>query len=148
MIRVENMRKVALAAIPMVLILAACSSSTPEQTVVVVSDAPAATELPAEVPTAVPIAPTPGSGDPTLIAKVNTAVRSGPGTNYPILFHVAPGTIGEISGKSADGQWYQFVGDPAQVPGGHAWASAGYLTVVNVENVPVVEAPPVPPPPG
>ena len=144
MIRVENVRKVALAAIPIALILAACSSgATPEQTVVVITETPAATELPAELPTAVPIAPTPGSGDPTLIAKVNTAVRSGPGTNYPVYAFMSGGQAATLAGTNESGSHYAVVVTVAST--GTGWIDAQFADVRNAGDLAVIEAPPPPP---
>jgi hypothetical protein len=72
-------------------------------------------------------------------------VRSGPGTNYPVLGFAAPSASGEISGKSADGQWWQVIVSTVFASDGLAWVHGAYVNVFNVENVPVVEAPPVPP---
>jgi len=144
MIRVENMRKIALAAIPLVLILAACSSgASPEQTVVVVTDAPAATELPVELPTAVPIAPTPASGDPTLIAKVNAAVRSGPDTNYPVYAFMSGGQAATLAGTNEAGTHYAIVVRVAA--SGTGWVDAQFADVRNAGDLAVIEPPPPPP---
>ena len=142
--RVENKRMIALVAIPLVLILAACSSdATPEQTVVVVTDPPAATDLPAEIPTAVPIAPTPGSGDPTLIAKVNTAVRSGPGTNYPVYAFMSGGQEATLAGTNESGTQYAIVVTVAST--GTGWVDAQFADIRNAGDLPIIEAPPPPP---
>jgi len=141
--RVENLRKIALVAVPLVLILAACSSATPEQTVVVVTDAPSATDLPDEIPTAVPIAPTPGSGDPTLIAKVNTAVRSGPGTNYPVYAFMSGGQTATLAGTNDSGMYYAVVVTVAST--GTGWIDAQFADISNAGDLAVIEAPPPPP---
>ena len=144
MTRVDNIRMIALAAIPMALILAACSSgATPEQTVVVVTEAPAATELPAEIPTAVPVVPTPGSGDPTLIAKVNTAVRSGPGTNYPVYAFMSGGQAATLAGTNESESHYAVVVTVAST--GTGWIDAQFADVRNSSDLAVIEAPPPPP---
>jgi len=123
--------------------LAACSSATPEQTVVVVTEAPAATEPPADIPTAVPIAPTPGSGDPTLIAKVNAPVRSGPGTNYPVYAFISGGQTATLAGKNASGTHYAVVVTVAAT--GTGWIDAQFADIRNAGDLPVIEPPPAPP---
>ena len=135
-------------AIPMALILVACSSATPEQTVVVVIGAPdegatEATALPAEVPTAIPIAPTPGSGDPTLIARVNTAVRSGPGSNYPVYAFMTGGQTATLAGTNESGTHYAVVVTVAST--GTGWIDAQFADISNAGDLAIIEAPPPPP---
>jgi heat shock protein HslJ len=76
-------------------------------------------------------------------------VRSGPGTNYPVI-GVAPfGAEGEIIGRTADSQWWA-VSLPS-APGGIGWVSDDYVAVTGVEDVPVIAVPPpvyVPPAPA
>ena len=69
-------------------------------------------------------------------------VRSGPGTNFPVLATVPFGTEAEIIGRSADGRWW-VVSAPA-APGGSAWVSADFVAVTNAGNVPIIAAPPPP----
>jgi uncharacterized protein YraI len=89
--------------------------------------------------------PPPAEGAPTATATDYVNVRSGPGTNYPVLFVAAPGATGEISGKDADGAWWQVKVSTQYSSSGLAWASASYVSTKNAENVPVAEAPTVPP---
>jgi uncharacterized protein YraI len=92
---------------------------------------------PVPTPVAVP-SPEPGSATATAADYVN--VRTGPGLNYPVLGVGAPGASAEISGKSADGLWWQVV-----ISSGLGWVSSSYVTADNADNVPVIEAPPPPP---
>jgi len=69
-------------------------------------------------------------------------VRSGPGTNFPVLATVAYGTEAEIIGRSADGRWW--VVRMPTAPGGNAWVSADFVAVTNADNVPIIAAPPPP----
>ncbi len=87
--------------------------------------------------------PPPDTNGPYGIATDYVNVRSGPGTNYPVLGVAAPSASGEIVGKSADGAWWQFTISTNFSPNGLGWANAAYINVYNVEGVPVVEAPPV-----
>jgi heat shock protein HslJ len=95
--------------------------------------------------------PKPEPGKPTgrVTATGGVNVRSGPGTNYPVL-GVAPfGIEGEIVGRSQDGQWWAVA--LASAPGTIGWVSAANVAVVNAENVPVLQPDPpayVPPPPA
>lgn len=90
-----------------------------------------------------PSAPSTGAATATSIEYVN--VRSGPGTNYPVLGVVKTGVTGEVSGKSADGAWWQVKIPEQHSLDGFGWVSASYVFTQNIENVPVVEAPPPPP---
>jgi heat shock protein HslJ len=75
-------------------------------------------------------------------------VRSGPGVNFPVIGTAANNDEGEIIGRSADNRWWA-VAVPT-TPGGIGWVSTDFVIAINVENVPVLEAPappPVQPPP-
>jgi hypothetical protein len=72
-------------------------------------------------------------------------VRSGPGTTYPVLVVAPPGTAGEVSGKSADGGWWQVKVSTQYSADGFGWVSADWVVTQNTGSVPVVEAT-VPPP--
>jgi uncharacterized protein YraI len=103
---------------------------------VVAAPAPPA---PAPLPT-----PAPGSATATAVDYIN--LRSGPGLNYPVLVVAAPGATGEVSGRSADREWWQVkVPTDTVAAEGAAWVSADFVYVQNGENVAVVEAPPAPP---
>jgi uncharacterized protein YraI len=89
--------------------------------------------------------PPPASGGATGTATEYLNIRSGPGTNYPVLVVAPPGSTGEITGKSSDGQWWQFKISTTYSSTGAGWASAQYVIAQNADNVPVVAAPPPPP---
>lgn len=87
----------------------------------------------------------PAAGAPTGTATEYLNVRSGPGTNYPILVVAPPGATTEITGKDSSGAWWQ-VKVPAQYSStGLGWVSASYVIAQNTGSVPVVAAPPPPP---
>ena len=93
---------------------------------------------------------TPAPGTPTgrVTAPSGVNVRSGPGTNYPVIGLAPFGAEGEIVGRTADSQWWAAAVPSA--PGGVGWVSADYVAVTGADSVPViVVAPPVyvPPPP-
>jgi len=96
--------------------------------------------LGADLPTPVPGVPT---GRVTAPSGVN--VRSGPGSNYPVIGFAPFGAEGEIVGRSADGQWW--AASIPLAPGGVGWVSADYVAVSNGADVPVLPAPPVYVPP-
>jgi uncharacterized protein YraI len=91
----------------------------------------------------VAILPTPAGGAPSAVSIGNVNVRSGPGTNYPVYGMMPNGRSAEVVGKSQDGLWWTLkVNLTAQEQG---WVSAENVNVTGAENVPVIEAPPVPP---
>ncbi|MCA9981788.1 MAG: META domain-containing protein, partial [Anaerolineales bacterium] len=69
-------------------------------------------------------------------------IRSGPGTNFPIIGFAQNGDEGEIVGRSADNRWWAAAVPSA--PNGIGWASADFVVATNVENVPVIASPPPP----
>ena len=71
-------------------------------------------------------------------------IRSGPGTNFPVVASARQGDTGTIVGRSQDGRWW--VVDAPSLPGGVGWVSADFVTATNAENVPVVPSPPTPVP--
>ncbi len=95
--------------------------------------------------TAAPVAPAPPpAGAPTATAVDYVNVRTGPGTTYPVLGIASPGASAEVSGKSADGAWWQVKVPTQYVASGLAWVSASYVVTSNTGNVPVADAPPPP----
>lgn len=100
--------------------------------------------VPAPPPSDPVVPPPPATGVPAGTATDYVNVRSGPGTQYPVLAVGAPGASAEIVGKSADGQWWQ-VKIPTQLSAdGFGWVSASYVVTANTSGVPVVDAPPAP----
>ena len=63
-------------------------------------------------------------------------IRSGPGTNFPVIGAARQGDSGTIVGRSQDGRWW--VVDAPSLPGGVGWVSADFVTATNAENVPVI----------
>jgi heat shock protein HslJ len=90
--------------------------------------------------------PEPEAGEPTgtVTAPDGLYVRSGPGTEYPPIGAVPFEATGEITGRSEDGQWWVINVTPTtEVPNGQGWVAAEFVEATNVENVPVVSAPPL-----
>lgn len=109
------------------------------------SATPAVTPTPSPTPTlaASPLpTATPQPGAPVAATTADLNVRGGPGTGYPVLGLLKAGQTAEITGRSADGRWWQikFSG----VAGERGWLSAQYVTAQNTGNVPLVQAPPLP----
>jgi uncharacterized protein YraI len=97
-----------------------------------------------DTPPSVPPAPPP-SGVPSAMAVEYVNIRTGPGTNYPVLGVASPGASAEVSGKSSDGAWWQLMIPTQYSPDGFGWVSAGYVVTQDTDGVPVAEAPPPPP---
>ena len=99
--------------------------------------------------TATTAAPVPAtmSSAPTATTTDYVNVRTGPGTNYPVLFVAPPATTGEVTGKDASGAWYQVKVPVEYSSTGLGWVSASYVIPQNTSSVPVVAAPPPPPVP-
>ena len=72
-------------------------------------------------------------------------IRSGPGTNFPVVGVARNGDSGEIIGRSADGNWW--VVSVPSAPGGMGWVSASFVTATGADEVPVIASPPPPPTP-
>ena len=107
------------------------SSSNTEDVMVIANPVPAA-----------PITPTPpASGVPFAVATDYVNVRIGPGTTYPVLGVAEPGASAEVTGKSADGAWWQVKIPVQSVASGLAWVSASYTVTTKTGSVPVVAAP-------
>jgi uncharacterized protein YraI len=85
------------------------------------------------------------SGEPQVTALDAVYVRSGPGEIYPAYGIAQKGTTGRVIGKSADGLWWQVAIPTSKVGAGNGWVSANYVSATNVQNVPVVASPPLPP---
>jgi heat shock protein HslJ len=72
-------------------------------------------------------------------------IRSGPGTNFPVVGQARYGDEGEIVGRSENSDWWA-ISIPS-LPGGIGWVSADFVLATNAGNVPVIAAPQLPPTP-
>lgn len=114
----------------------------PEPGVTVIpTSPPAPTEI---VPTLVVPTPAPQAPTAEVIARDGVNIRTGPGTVYPSLGAAPLGSRGEVVGVSADREWW-VVRVPG-APNNQGWVAAAFVTVANAENVPVIQAPPIPTP--
>lgn len=94
-------------------------------------------------PTAAATATTGGPSDgPAAVAQAGLNVRSGPGVNYAVLGTLEAGDIVEITGVSADGDWWQI--RYPDTPTERAWIAAQFVAAQNIENVAIVASPATP----
>jgi uncharacterized protein YraI len=89
--------------------------------------------------------PPPPAGVPVAVAVDFVNVRSGPGTSYTVLVVAPPGAAGEVTGKSADGAWWQVKISTTYSADGYGWVSADWVYTQGTDSVPVVEASAPPP---
>ena len=78
---------------------------------------------------------------PSAITTGTVNMRTGPGTNNPIITVVPINVFVNITGRNADRSWYQVVFNGQQ-----GWVSAQFLRVSCVQSVPVVTPAPAPTP--
>jgi uncharacterized protein YgiM (DUF1202 family) len=123
-----------------VVIPTATPSPTPTSTPTL---APSPTPLP-DTPTPVPPTPTstPTPG-PQLTAASTVNIRSGPGTNYPVITALPPNLVVPITGRNNEASWWQI----SNAGGTTGWVANAVVQASNTANVPVVVAPPPPPTP-
>lgn len=95
--------------------------------------------------------PTPGtptatvSTQPALTTLTDLNVRSGPDTTaYEVIGLLPSGTTVEIIGRDEARQWWQVRFDPAPNDIGWVASDPNFSRAVNVENIPVADAPPTP----
>lgn len=99
------------------------------------SDTPWPTFTP--VPTVVPVTP----GVLTGVISTTVNLRLGPGTNYPIVTKLNKGTKISVRGRDAANRWLVLIPPPS------GWVMRDYVTLNGeVNNLPVVDAPPTPVP--
>lgn len=89
--------------------------------------------------------PIPAPNTPYAVAATAVNVRSGPSTDFPSYGAAQPGQSAEVLGKSQDAAWWVVRLPTTVSPEGQGWVSAAYVNAYNIDNVPVVQAPPLPP---
>jgi len=100
---------------------------------------------PAPSPTTT-VSPTPSrsptAGQATLTALVDVNIRRGPGMDYPAPGVLRSGQTANVTGLSPDAAWWQieFSGDASE----RGWVAGQYVTPNSVDNVPIVQPPPLP----
>ncbi len=81
------------------------------------------------------------TGGNAVVATDTLNVRSGPGTNYPVIGRLAQGDIVLITGRSSDSKWVKIAAQGIE----QAWISAQYLVLfVDLPDIPVAQAPTAP----
>ena len=108
-----------------------------------VGSSPTETSTPTSTATSAPPTATIPTG-PLLTVFTDLNVRSGPDTSYEFVGLLLSGKTADIIGRDESGLWWQIRFEPA--PGGIGWVTAdpAYSTAINVNNVPVVQAPATP----
>jgi uncharacterized protein YgiM (DUF1202 family) len=104
---------------------------------------PTSTPLPPATPTDLPTASPTNTMVPAQAQVVSSAtvnVRSGPGTNYPVLTALPPGVPVPVVGRNEGSSWWQIQG----ADGSTGWVADSVVQATNVGSVPVVAAPPPP----
>ena len=89
-------------------------------------------------------APEPKTPTGTVTGANVLNIRSGPGTNFPVIGAARNGDTGTIVGRSQDSRWW--VVDAPTLPGGMGWVSVDFVAATNADDVPVIPSPPPPPP--
>jgi uncharacterized protein YraI len=99
------------------------------------------TTEPPDAPTAEPTA-TPTAGPSAMTAKV-VNLRSGPGTNYPLVGSTNAGETYAIQDRNSDGSWFEI----CCIAGKSAWVAASVVTTVgDMASVQLAQLIPTPPP--
>jgi hypothetical protein len=93
------------------------------------------------IPTAFPPTTDPNGACAVTPADAAINVRSGPGTNYPVVGALLPSSSAPVFGRSPDNLWFQI--NASSVIG---WVSASVVNLTgNCAGVPVVQPPTLPP---
>jgi len=101
------------------------------------ASAPARKSLSRSTPT-----PTPRPASDATVTSNTLNVRSGPGTNYPVVASLKKGDAVDIVGRSKDSQWARIALPKAP----EAWVSAQYLDIsIDFARMAVAAAPAPPP---
>jgi|GEM_PF-1740887 len=110
------------------------------------TSAPSATLVTADTPTTEP-PDTPTAGPSAMTAKV-VNLRSGPGTNYPLVGSTSAGETYAIQDRNSDGSWFEI----CCIAGKSAWVAASVVTTVgdmaSVELAQLIITPPPSPTPA
>jgi uncharacterized protein YraI len=80
-------------------------------------------------------------------SQVSVNVRSGPGTNYPVLEQLAPGQAAMVIGRNDNGSWWQVERVDQTQPDAPGWIFGEVVTFEgDAEAIAVAETPPLPTP--
>ncbi|MCP4308115.1 MAG: SH3 domain-containing protein, partial [bacterium] len=135
---------------PTGVIIAAVTPTTPTPSP---TPTPTLTSVPPEpTPTDLPTAtPTPTALPPQAVSATTVNVRSGPGTNYPVIGSMSPATPLVVTGQNEEHTWWQV----QQADGSTGWVAASVVEASGTDGSPIVQTPspphptatPIPPPP-
>ncbi len=105
--------------------------------------APVITPIPTVIPTvSAAVPPTAQPDVASLIATRDTNIYAGPSTDYQQIGVLKEGLGAEIVGSNEDKSWWAFRFPSG--PNGAGWVANGDVKTQNTENVPVLQAPPLP----
>lgn len=79
--------------------------------------------------------------EPQLVAPGTVNIRSGPGTNYPVIGSLDANAPVKIAGRNQDASWWQI-----ELSGSTGWVAGSVVSASNADSVAVVEGPPPPAP--
>ena len=105
------------------------------------------TQTPTQTPTYTdtPVPPPPTPSVPMITATVNTNCRFGPSKYYEVIGYLLVGQWEQVIGRSADGYWW-YIQNPSRL-NSKCWVWDQTTVVTgNISNLPVITAPPLPPP--
>lgn len=109
------------------------ATSTPVPTFTPV---PSPTPIPSPTPEPAPVVSLP----PDSTTKIN--IRSGPGTDYPVLGQIEPGQSAPVTGRNQDNSWWQI----SLADNSLGWVFGELVQAAGPTNaVPIAAAPPPPP---
>lgn len=77
--------------------------------------------------------------EPQLVAPGTVNIRSGPGTNYPVIGSLDANAPVKIIGRNQDTSWWQI-----ELSGSTGWVASSVVSASNAESVAAVEGPPSP----
>jgi len=119
------------------------STTTPTLNAIPATPTPLPPTIP---PTATPMPPTatltPTPITPQVLAATTVNLRSGPGTNYPLVGTLTANSSATIIGRDAKGTWWQI----QLADGKMAWVATSVVKATHIDQVPIVQAPPPPTP--
>lgn len=102
---------------------------------------PTSTPLPpTETPVPTPLPPS----IPSVIAKTDMEVRTGPGEEYELMGYLPEGAKAEITGRDKERQWWQIKTTLAAVGVGWIKADLELAEASETDNLPIALAPPTP----
>jgi hypothetical protein len=122
-------------AVPVVVV----ATSTPDLPTPSPTSSPTPEATPTEAPTRTPTL-TPPPARPQAVASITVNVRSGPGTNFPVIATLPPNVPIAIVGRNDSATWWQIEGPD----GSRGWVAASVVQASPNVDVPIAQAPALP----